>query len=117
MGILRALAAEGITPDVISKLLPWRSNAADASTHRAVLPSPSMVDTLLGTIDIMQQAIAQRRLTIEPPDVLLTPRLAFVGPFDYHRAALTIAEGQKAVEQMLPAIRMALAAWDSGTGH
>jgi NTE family protein len=65
--------------------------------------------TLLGAIDIMQEAIAQRRLAIEPPDVLLTPALGHFGPFEYHRAALAIAEGHKAVVQMIPAIRVALA--------
>jgi NTE family protein len=95
---------------LINALLPWRGNGASASNHRAVLPSPSMADTLLGAIDIMQQAIAQRRLAIEPPDVLLAPRLGFVGRFEYHRAAFAIAEGHKAVAQMLPAIRSALVA-------
>ena len=77
--------------------------------HRAVLPSPSMVDTLLGAIDIMQEAIAQRRFASEPPDVLLTAS-GSIGPFEYYRAAAAIAEGRNAVAQMLPAIRIALAA-------
>ena len=47
---------------------------------------------------------------MEPPDVLLSPRLAFVGPFEYHRAALAITAGHEAVALMLPAIRVALAA-------
>jgi NTE family protein len=95
---------------LFSALLPWRGNGADTLTHRAAMPSPSMADTLLGAIDIMQEAIAQRRLAIEPPDVLLSPRLGLIGPFEYHRAALAIAEGRNAVAQMLPAIRIALAA-------
>jgi NTE family protein len=68
-----------------------------------------MAGALLGAIDIMQEAIAQRRLASEPPDVLLTPTLASVGPFEYHRAALAIAEGHRAVMQKLPEIRAALA--------
>jgi NTE family protein len=74
-----------------------------------------MANTLLGAIDIMQEAIAQRRLASEPPDVLLTPFLASVGPFEYHRAALAIAEGRKAVAQVLPQIRAALARQDPAT--
>ena len=68
-----------------------------------------MASALLGAIDIMQEAIARRRLASEPPDVLLTPNLASVGPFEYHRAALAIAEGRKAVARMLSEIRAALA--------
>ena len=33
-----------------------------------------------------------------------------IGPVEYYRAAVAIAEGRKAVAQMLPAIRIALAA-------
>jgi NTE family protein len=112
----RFVSGHGVAPNnpsrsrLISALLPWRGNGGDILNHHAILPSPSMADTLLGAIEIMQEAIAQRRLAIEPPDVLLTPRLGFIGPFEYYRAALAIAEGRKAVAQMLPAIRIALAA-------
>jgi NTE family protein len=64
---------------------------------------------LLGSIDIMQERIGQARLASEAPEVLLTPRLGQFGPFEYHRAALSIAAGREIVEEMLPAIRNALA--------
>jgi NTE family protein len=73
-------------------------------------PPPSIVDALLGAIDIMQERIAQARLAGEPPEVLLAPRFERFGPFDYHRAALAIAAGREAVAQMLPVIDGALAA-------
>jgi hypothetical protein len=53
--------------------------------------------------------IAQAQLVSEPPEVLLTPRLGQLGPFEYYRAAMAIAEGREAVIQMLPAIHGALA--------
>ena len=74
-----------------------------------VRPLPSITDTLLGSIDIMQERIGQARLASEAPEVLLTPRLGQFGPFEYHRAALSIAAGREIVEEMLPAIRNALA--------
>ena len=79
-------------------------------SKRPDVPPPSIVDTLLGAIDVMQERIAQGRLVSEPPDVLLRPRLGKLGPFEYHRAALAIAEGRAAVEQNLPAIHGALLA-------
>ena len=79
-------------------------------SKRPGVPPPSIVDTLLGAIDVMQERIAQARLVSEPPDVLLTPRLGELGTFEYHRAALAIAEGRAAVAQNLPAIREALEA-------
>jgi NTE family protein len=75
-----------------------------------VRPLPSITDTLLGAIDIMQERIAQARLVGEAPEVLLTPSLGHFGPFEYHRAALSIAAGREVVTEMLPAIRIALAA-------
>ena len=79
-------------------------------SKRPGVPPPSIVDTLLGAIDVMQERIAQARLVSEPPEVLLTPRLGELGTFEYHRAALAIAEGHAVVAQNLPAIRAALEA-------
>ncbi len=70
---------------------------------------PSMADTLLGAIDIMQERIADARLVGEPPDVLLAPDLEQFGPFEYHRAALSIAAGREMVTKMLPNLEKALA--------
>ncbi len=90
-------------------LMRWRSGAVDAAGHRrASIPLPSMSDTFLSAIAIMQEGIAHRRLAVEPPDVLLTPRLGPLGPFEYHRAALAIEEGRTAVAAMLGDIRAAL---------
>jgi NTE family protein len=95
---------------LMSALLRWRSVDIDSPIRTSVLPSPSLADTLLGAIDIMQEGIAQRRLLSEPPDVLLAPQLGPFGPFEYHRAAVAIAEGREAVALMLAAIHTALIA-------
>jgi NTE family protein len=95
---------------LMSALLRWRSVDIDSPISPSVLPLPSMADALLGAIDIMQEGIAQRRLLSEPPDVILTPQLGPFGPFEYHRAAVAIAEGREAVTLMLAAIHTALIA-------
>ena len=95
-----------------SKTAPQRRrlfNVLGPSKRPEIRPPPSIVDTLLGAIDVMQERIAQARLVSEPPEVLLTPRLGQLGPFEYHRAAMAITEGREAVAQMLPAIHGALA--------
>jgi len=71
---------------------------------------PSLLETLMGSINVMQVRIARSRLAGEPPDVLLTPRLGHLGLLDYHRAEVAIAEGRDAVTRMLPAIRNAIPA-------
>ncbi len=91
-----------------------RFGILDRSSRANMPPLPSIADILLGTIDIMQDSIAKARLLRESPDVVLTPSLGQVGPFEYHRAALAIAEGREVVAQMLPAIEHALA---NGVAH
>lgn len=69
---------------------------------------PSMLTVIQGSISIMSVRIARSRLAGEPADVLVSPRLAQLGLMDYHRGSEAIAEGEAAVELMLPALRRAL---------
>jgi NTE family protein len=85
-------------------------NVIGPSPRPQLPPPPSIVDTMLGAIDVMQERIAQARLVTEPPEVVIAPRLGQLGPFEYHRAALAIAGGREAVGHMLPAIHEALVA-------
>lgn len=104
----RRFPLDGETP---SKMRPWRRrllNVLGPTKASEMRSPPSIVDTLLGAIDLMQERIAQARLLSEPPEMLLTPHLGQLGPFEYHRAAMAIAEGREAVAQMLPAIHKAL---------
>ena len=93
-----------------STLLRRRVDDITAANIGDVAPLPSIIDGLVGAIDIMQERISEQRLTSDPPDVLLIPRLQPLGPFAYHRAALAIAEGREVVALMLPAIQASLAA-------
>ncbi|MDR2239107.1 MAG: patatin-like phospholipase RssA [Zoogloeaceae bacterium] len=61
---------------------------------------PSLVSVVATGIHIMQVRIARSRLAGEPADVLIAPRLARIGPLDYHRGVEAIAEGRAAVERM-----------------
>ncbi|HEY6239318.1 MAG TPA: patatin-like phospholipase RssA [Burkholderiales bacterium] len=95
---------------LIGKLLPQFNSKAGESPPDSSPRSPSLLETLMGSINIMQVRIARSRLAGEPPDVLLTPRLGDLGLLDYHRADVAIAEGREAVARMLPAIRHAIPA-------
>ena len=94
---------------LISRFFPGHAkvNKGEAELQ---LSSPSLLETLMGSINIMQLRIARSRLAGDPPDVLLTPRLGHLGLLDYHHAAVAIAEGREAVARMLPAIRNAIPA-------
>ncbi|MCK6406278.1 MAG: patatin-like phospholipase RssA [Rhodocyclaceae bacterium] len=87
--------------------LAWLLGAAGAE-HVARAEGPSLLDVVAGSINIMQVRIARSRMAGEPADVLIAPRLAQVGLFDYHRCDEAIEEGSESVRVMQPAILRAL---------
>ena len=91
----------------MSRLLRRYGKASDPEAEPQPT-APSLMETLMGSINIMQLRIARSRLAGEPPDVLITPRLGHLGLLDYHHAELAIAEGREAVARALPAIRNAI---------
>lgn len=76
--------------------LPWRNPAEEP---------PSLFETLATSLNIMQVQISRSRLAGDPPDVLVTPRLAHLGLLEFHRGREAIAEGRRAVQAALPLLR------------
>jgi NTE family protein len=60
---------------------------------------PSVIDVLATCMDIVQVRVARSRLAGEPPDVIVTPRMAHLRLMDFHRAKEAIDEGYRAVER------------------
>lgn len=71
---------------------------------------PSFASVLTGAINIMQDRITRSRLAGDPPDVVLTPRLAHIRLLDFDHAAEVIDEGRAAAAMMLPWIKRIVAA-------
>lgn len=86
----------------------WKQTLADKLGFGEQADSPSLINVLTASINIMQTRIARSRLAGEPADVLITPRLAHLALMDYHRAKEAISEGRDAVRRMLPAIQSVL---------
>jgi len=95
------------TGSFMSRIFPRYNPTSDHLAEPEVAP-PSLIETLVGAINIMQLRIARSRLAGEPPDVLLAPHLGHLGLLDYHRAETAIAEGRDEVTRMLPVIRNAI---------
>ena len=93
---------------LLGALLPRHRGAGWVSSDGNRRQQPSISETFLGAIDIMQDRIAQNHLAAQTPEVILSPRLGQIGIFDYHRAAQAIDAGREAVERMQPVIREAL---------
>ncbi len=63
---------------------------------------PSMFAVLASSLNIMQVRISRSRMAGDPPDAMITPRLAHMSLFDFHRGAEAIDEGRRAVAAALP---------------
>ena len=90
-------------------LLP-RNGTADAAL-RLLQPhnsTPGFLDVLVTAFSIMQDQITRSRLAGEPPQVLIIPRMAGLGPMDFHHAAEAIERGRAAVAHALPVLHRAV---------
>jgi NTE family protein len=65
---------------------------------------PSILDVVASSINIMQVRISRSRMSGEPPDAIVAPRLAHLGLLDFHRAKEAIEAGERAVEAALPSL-------------
>ena len=69
---------------------------------------PGIPTVMVEAFNIMQDRITRARLAGDPPDVLISPRLAELGWFDFHRAKQAIEVGATATERALETISEAI---------
>lgn len=100
----RAEAPDSLVAEWIRKLQENLGGLIPALSSNADKP-PSMYDVLFSSIDIMQVRIARSRMAGEPPDAIVSPRLAHLHLLDFHRAREAIDEGKRAVEKVLHNLR------------
>jgi NTE family protein len=80
-------------------------------TAQVPLNTPSMLEVITSSINVMQSRIARSRMAGEPPEVVINPRLGDIGLLDFHRGAEAIAHGERAAAVVLPALK------ELGLGH
>ncbi|KAF1710353.1 patatin [Pseudoxanthomonas kalamensis DSM 18571] len=61
---------------------------------------PDLLNVLASSINIMQVRIARSRMAGDPPELIVAPRLAHMGLYDFHRAKEAIEEGRNAVARV-----------------
>ena len=71
--------------------------------------SPDIMETVSGAIGIMQDRITRINLAVEPPDILVQPRLGEMKMMDFGQVEKAIEEGCQGVKDHLEDIRMMLA--------
>lgn len=109
-GVEPAENDSGDEPSWITRLLAHFGvgTEPEAEAERPEENLPSLVSVMTTSVNIMQVRIARSRLAGDPADVLISPRVGQIGMLEYHRGLEAIAEGEAAVQRMLPAIRFAL---------
>jgi NTE family protein len=109
-----AIAADQVDSDsvdeggVLSVVQSWASELRDRlrgdprDGEQDVTSSvPSIYDVVANSINIMQVRITRSRMAGDPPDLLVTPRLADFALLDIDRAGEAIEEGRRALQQSL----------------
>ena len=69
---------------------------------------PGISSVMVDAFNIMQDRITRARLAGDPPDLLISPRVAKIGWFDFHRADDLIAHGARAAERAIESIQEAI---------
>ncbi|MGB1311495.1 MAG: patatin-like phospholipase RssA [Leucothrix sp.] len=96
-------------------LSSWRDTLVDYSSQ--LFPNrqteqapevPGMFETIAGSVNIMQDRITRSRMAGDPPDVLLSPRLAHISLLEFYRAEESIQIGYDLTLQHLEQIRRAI---------
>jgi NTE family protein len=104
VSLCRAMGAEVvIAVDLNWDLIGRRRWVQEAREGKAG-DTPSVLEVLSTSLNIMQVRITQSRLAGEPADAVIRPRLAGIAAMDYHRAEVAIAEGERALQRELPLI-------------
>ncbi|VEB38334.1 phosphoesterase [Legionella sainthelensi] len=71
-----------------------------SSLRKKKIFEPGLFDVIAGSINIMQDRITKSRMAEDPPDVLITPKLGYIGLMEFDRAQETISEGHEATRRM-----------------
>lgn len=71
--------------------------------------TPDIIDTVMTSINIMQERITRINLAVEPPDILIQPRLGDLKMMDFDQVEHAIKEGYIGVKRRIKEIKALLA--------
>tara|TARA_R110002167_G_scaffold73942_28_gene207352 strand:- start:9793 stop:10815 length:1023 start_codon:yes stop_codon:yes gene_type:complete len=72
------------------------------------LPTPSILNAMSGSLDILQGRVTRSRLAGDPPDILIEPQLRDFGMMEFYRANELIEEGRNSVTRIADQIKYQL---------
>tara|TARA_R110002020_G_scaffold26512_20_gene85895 strand:+ start:1967 stop:2971 length:1005 start_codon:yes stop_codon:yes gene_type:complete len=66
--------------------------------------SPKIGSVMMGTLNIVMDRLSRSRLSGDPPDVFVAPRIGHIGMMEFTRAAELIERGYRAMQHEIPLI-------------
>ena len=69
---------------------------------------PDIIETVMTSINIMQERITRINLAVEPPDILIQPHLGQLKMMDFDQVEQTIEEGYISVKEKIELIKKLL---------
>ena len=77
---------------------------AGAGTAVSGMRTPSVLDVVMTSVNIMQMRITRSRMAGDPPELVIAPHLAHLGLLDFHRAKEAMDAGYAATQAALPGL-------------
>jgi NTE family protein len=96
----------GRTGQLIRRLGLGRLRPPSPEGGDAVPRPPSLLEVVTSSINVMQVRLTRSRMAGDPPEVVVAPRLAFLGVLDFHRGEEAIEEGRRAGMASLETLRV-----------
>jgi NTE family protein len=100
--------------ELLKKLVDYYEHAGTSFTskisellHRES-STPDIIETVMTSINIMQERITRINLAVEPPDILIQPRLGQLKMMDFDQVEQTIEEGYIGVKEKIEDIKKLL---------
>ena len=99
--------------ELLKKMVDYYEHAETSFTSKiSVLlnresGTPDIIETVMTSINIMQERVTRINLAVEPPDVLIQPRLGQLKMMDFDQVEQTIEEGYISVKEKIEHIKNA----------
>lgn len=93
-------ASNSATERITSEVRRMRERLS-ATSPDAPPRAPGMIESLTETTIAIQRNLAACQRELNPPELMITPRLQGVGLFEFHRAKELIREGERATREAL----------------
>ena len=73
--------------------------------HPDETPIPNVMESLLGTIDIMQEAMLKNKIKRDPPDIYIQPDIRNVRMMDFTAVEEVLDQAQPAIDELIEKLK------------